>query len=105
MKKQDNNVQFRKTGVSGKSVASLIAGILTLLTFLTLVLWSGLKNETPKAFAFCGTAALVVSFIGLLVSVKCLREQDGGYKVIYAGIAVNGITFVAYLVTYMIGLV
>lgn len=103
--KKENNVQFRKSGYSAKAVAALITGIMTLIVFLVLILYSGIKEETPKAFAICGTAALVASFIGLLVSMKCVREQDGGYKVPYAGMAVNGITFLTYLVTYILGLV
>lgn len=103
--KKQNNVQFRKSGYSAKAVAALIAGILTMAVFLVLVLYSGIKEETPKAFAVCGTAALVVSFIGLLVSMKCVKEQDGGYKIPYAGMAINGITFLTYIVTYILGIV
>lgn len=103
--KKQNNVQFRQTGTSTKAVAALIIGIATMIVFLVLVLYSGIKEETPKVFAICGTAALVASFIGLLVSMKCVREQDGGYKVPYAGMAVNGLTFLAYMVTYILGLV
>ncbi|MBO4420601.1 MAG: hypothetical protein IKW90_02055 [Lachnospiraceae bacterium] len=103
--KRENNVQFRKSGYSAKAIAALIAGILTMIVFLILVFYSGIKEETPKAFAVCGTAALVVSFIGLLVSMKCVREQDGGYKVPYAGMAINGITFLTYIVTYILGIV
>ena len=103
--RKENNVQFRKSGSSPKAVAALLAGVLTMIVFLVLVFYSGIKEETPKAFAICGTAALVVSFIGLLVSMKCVREQDGGYKVPYAGMAVNGITFLTYIVTYILGIV
>lgn len=103
--RKENNVQFRKSGSSPKAVAALLAGVLTMIEFLVLVFYSGIKEETPKAFAVCGTAALVVSFIGLLVSMKCVREQDGGYKVPYAGMAVNGITFLTYIVTYILGIV
>ena len=104
-KKKNNNVQFRKSGYSGKAIASLISGILTLITFLVLILYSVIKEETPKAFAICATAAMVVSFIGLIVSIKCVREQDGGYGIVYAGMAVNGITFLTYIFTYIIGAV
>ena len=103
--KRENNVQFRRSSYSGKAVAALIAGILTLITFLVLVFYSGIKEETPKAFAICGTAALMVSFIGLIVSIKSVREQEGGYGVPYAGMAVNGITFITYIVTYILGIV
>jgi len=104
-KKDENKVQFRKSGVSGKAAAALAVGIITLVVFLILVLWSGIKQETPQAFAVCGTAALVISFIGLIVSIKCVREQEGGYAVPYAGMAVNGLTFLTYLVTYILGIV
>jgi len=46
-----------------------------------------------------------VSFIGLIVSIKCVREQEGGYAVPYAGMAVNGIAFITYMVTYILGAV
>ncbi|MBR4776878.1 MAG: hypothetical protein IK007_04615 [Lachnospiraceae bacterium] len=104
-KKKDNNVQFRRSGYTAKAVTALIAGILTFIVFIILILWAGIKEDTPKAFAILGTAALVVSFIGLIVSIKCVKEQDSGYAVPYAGMAVNGITFITYMVTYIIGLI
>ena len=105
MKKKENNVQFRKNGSSGKAVGSLITGIVTAVTFLVLIFWSGIKEETPQVFAIVATAALVISFIGLLVSIGCIREQEGSYAVPYAGMAVNGITFITYMTTYILGLV
>lgn len=104
-KKKDNNVQFRRSGYTAKAVTALIAGILTFIVFIFLILWAGIKEDTPKAFAILGTAALVVSFIGLIVSIKCVKEQDSGYAVPYAGMAVNGITFITYMVTYILGLI
>ena len=103
--KKDNNVQFRRNGFSGKAVTALVTGCLTVVIFLILIFWSGIKEETPQAFAVCATAALVVSFIGLIVSIKCVREQEGGYAVPYAGMAVNGIAFITYMVTYILGAV
>ena len=104
-KKKDNNVQFRRSGYTAKAVTALIAGILTFIVFIFLILWAGINEDTPKAFAILGTAALVVSFIGLIVSIKCVKEQDSGYAVPYAGMAVNGITFITYMVTYILGLI
>ena len=103
-KKRENNVQFRRSGYSAKAVTALVAGILTFIIFIVLIFWAGIKEDTPKAFAICGTSALVVSFIGLIVSIKCVKEQDSGYAVPYAGMAVNGITFISYMITYIIGL-
>ena len=103
--KKENNVQFRRKGNSSKAITALIAGILTLVTFLILIFYSGIKEDTPQAFAICATAALVVSFIGMLVSLKCIREQDGSYGVPYAGTAVNGIAFLIYIITYILGAV
>ena len=105
MKKKENDVQFRRQGFSGKALTALICGCFTLVTFLILIFWSGIKEETPTAFAICATAAMVISFIGLLVSIKCVREQEGGYAVPYAGMTVNGIAFITYIVTYTIGLI
>ena len=44
--KKQNNVQFRQTGTSTKAVAALIIGIATMIVFLVLVLYSGIKEET-----------------------------------------------------------
>ena len=103
MKKKENNVQFRKKGFTAKAVTALVTGSITIVMFLVLIFWSGIKQETPKAFAVCATAALVVSFIGLIVSIKCVKEQEGGYAVPYAGMAVNGMAFLTYMVTYILG--
>ena len=107
MKKDNkkNSVQFRQSGYSGKALTALISGILTVIVFLILVFYSGIKEETPQAFAVCATAAMVVSFIGLIVSIKCVREQDGGYAVPYAGMTVNGLAFLTYIITYFLGAV
>ena len=104
-KKKENNVQFRRNGFSAKAVTALVTGILTVIVFLVLVFWTAIKEDTPQAFAVCATAALVVSFIGLIVSIKCVREQEGGYAVPYAGMAVNGLAFLTYMVTYILGAV
>ena len=105
MNKKENNVRFRKNGYSAKAIGALITGIVTAVTFLVLIFWSGIKEETPQIFAIVATAALVVSFIGLIVSIGCVREQEGSYAVPYAGMAVNGITFITYMTTYILGLV
>jgi len=105
MTKKEDNVRFRRSGYSGKALAALITGIVTALTFLILIFWSGIKEETPQIFAIVATACLVVSFIGLIVSIGCIREQESGYAVPYAGMAVNGIAFLTYMTTYILGLV
>lgn len=101
---KDDKLKFNNTNISSKAVAALITGSASLLLFIIFILYRGFKEETPQIFAIIATAALVVSVIGFFVSIKCTKKTNSDYKVPFAGVIVNGLAFIIYLVTYIMGL-
>ncbi len=101
---KDDKLKFNNTNTSSKAVASLITGSTSLLLFIIFVFYRGFKRETPQIFAIIATAALVVSIIGFLVSIKCTKKTNSDYKIPFAGVIVNGLAVLIYLITYIMGL-
>lgn len=101
---KDDKLQFGKKNVQTSAMASLITGSASLLMFVIFIFYRGFKLETPKIFAILATAALVVSLIGFMVSIKQVKKPNSNYVVPFVGVIVNGLAFMVYLVTYILGL-
>lgn len=101
---KDDKLQFRDTSTSSKALAALITGGVSLLMIAVFIIYRGIKEETPKLFAIMATGALVVTLIGLIVSLKCLRKHLASYKLPYAAVIVNGFAFLVYMITYLMGM-
>ena len=99
-----NDVKFKGPGATGRAKAALITGCAALAAFLFLILYSGLKKDTPKLFAVAAVLALIMSFIGFVVSIKCTKE-DNNYTLPFAGTIVNGVALLIYIFTYVMGIV
>ncbi|MCQ2496734.1 MAG: hypothetical protein MJ131_09105 [Lachnospiraceae bacterium] len=101
---KDEKLQFRDTSAPSKAMAALITGGVSLLMIIIFIVYRGIKEETPKLFAIMATGALVVTLIGFIVSLKCLRQHLASYKIPYAAVIVNGFAFLVYMITYLMGM-
>lgn len=101
---KDDKLQFGKKESSSKVIAALITGGASLTMYLVFILYRGIKEETPEIFAILSTLALVVTFIGFLVSIKYARKPQSSYKLPFISVIVNGLGFMIFLVTYALGL-
>lgn len=102
MKKR--NVEFKGPAATSKAKAALVVGGVCIATFLFLILYSGIKKETPKLFASVAVLALMMSFMGFIISIKCVKA-DSNYRLPYAGTIVNGLALLIYIITYVLGIV
>lgn len=99
-----DNVQFKGPKATGRAKIALITGCVTLTVFLFLIIYSGLKKETPDLFAIVAVGALMLSFIGFVISIKSAKE-DNNYAIPFAGTIVNGVAMLIYIFTYIMGIV
>lgn len=99
-----DNVQFKGPKPTGRAKAALISGCVTLCTFIVLIMYSGIKESTPDLFAILAVCALMLSFIGFVVSIRCAKE-DNNYALPFAGTIVNGVAILIYVFTYIMGIV
>lgn len=98
-------VKFRGRHVSVRALIFLITGGMTILLLAVLPFVSAFSTGEIKWFGIAGIAAAILNIIGLIESVKALSERDTYEKVAIAGMVVNGVSLVAYIVIYVLGLV
>ena len=99
------SVKFRGRHNSWRAVLFLITGSIAIAVLITLSILSAVKGEAVFAYGVAGMAAALVSLIGLIVSIVATRERDVYVSVPIAGMIVNGIAFLMYVIIYVLGLV
>ena len=99
------SVKFRGRHNSRSALPALILGILALIAFPVLSVMSAASGTTPLSYGIIGMICALVSLVGLIVSIRATQEHDIYMSVPIAGMIVNGIAFVLYVIIYVLGLV
>ena len=98
-------VKFRGRHYSWRAVFFLVTGSIAIVLLIILSILSAIRNETSFTFGVIGMVEAVVSLVGLIVSIVATRERDTYLSVPIAGMVVNGIAFILYVIVYVLGLV
>ncbi len=99
------SVKFRGRHNSWRAVLFLVTGSIAIVLFAVLSILSAIEGETRFSYGVAGIAAALVSLIGLIVSITATQEKDVFMSVPVAGMIVNGISFLLYVIIYVLGLV
>lgn len=99
------SVKFRGRHNSWRAIVVLITGIAAFVTFWVLAGLSAHNGAATFGYGIAGIAATAVSLAGVIISAKAMQERDVFVSVPIAGMTVNGITFLMYVIIYVLGLV
>ena len=98
------SVKFRGRHNSWRAILFLITGSLALILFLVLAILTAVRGESAFSFGVMGVIAAVLSLVGVIVSAVAAGERDIFVSVPIAGMIVNGISFILYVVIYILGI-
>lgn len=100
-----DSVKFRGRHNSIRAIIYIATGAISLI--LVPILWTlaAKRGSTPVWMGVVGIIAAVVSLVGTVGCLRASRERDVYVAQPVAGLAVNGIAFVVYLIIYTIGAV
>ena len=99
------SVKFRGRHNSWRAMLFLITGSIAIVLFVVLSILSAVEGTTSFVYGVIGMCAALVSLAGLIVSIAATRERDVFLSVPIAGMVVNGIAFLIYVIIYVLGLV
>ena len=98
------SVKFRGRHNSWRAILFLITGSLAIVLFIVLAILTAIRGESAFSFGVMGVAAALISLIGVIVSAIAANERDIFVSVPIAGMIVNGISFILYVVIYILGI-
>lgn len=97
-------VKFRGRHVSARALVFLITGILSIIVYIVLTVVTVASGGAPAIFGTIGLLAAALSLAGVIISAKATGERDIFVSVPIAGMIVNGISFLTYVITYIVGI-
>ena len=97
-------VKFRGRHVSRPALTVLVTGSISIILLIVLCIVASVKSEIPQVFGLAAMIAAVVSIFGLIMSVLSTRERDIYTSVPIAGMIVNGISIILYVIIYFLGI-
>ena len=98
------SVKFRGRHNSWRAVLFLITGSLAIVLFAVLAILTAVRGESTFSFGVMGVVAAVLSLAGVIVCALAAGERDIFVSVPIAGMIVNGISFILYVVIYILGI-
>ena len=96
-------VKFRGRHNSPTGLVALIAGSMTVILLIALMI---VASVTGNVSSIAGLAAVIAAFMnlfGLIASVLAVGEKDIYTAVPIAGMIVNGISLLMYVVVFVLG--
>lgn len=99
------SVRFRGRHHSTRGIFFLITGCITLVLMLVLALLAAFRSSTSEWLAWAAVAAMVLAGTGVVMDALASRERDVFITAPIVGMVINGISLVAYIIIYVIGLI
>ncbi len=98
-------VKFRGRHISPGGMTALITGSISIVLLIVLCILASTGHDVGAFSGIASVIAAVASVIGLIVSVLATRERDIYTAIPVAGMIVNGISFLLYVIIYVLGMV
>lgn len=100
-----DKIKFKGRKQSTRGIIGFVFGIAALVAFLVMIILGGVYYVTVNlAFGITGIVAFALSIAGLVLGIKALNERDIFLQLPIAGVVLNGISLVIYLVLYIFGI-
>lgn len=100
-----DSVKFRGRHHSWRAIIFLIVGSLALVAFFVMSFWAALHEGAVFSFGIIGLLTMAATLAGVIICARAMNERDVFISLPIAGIAVNGVAFLIYLIAYVVGLV
>ena len=97
-------VKFRGRHVSRPALTVLVTGGIAVILLLVMCIIAAVRPEVPQVFGLMAFVAAIVSIFGLIMSVLSTKERDIYTSVPIAGMIVNGIALILYVIIYLLGI-
>ena len=98
-------VKFRGRHISPGGLTVLITGSISIIVLIVMCVISAAGGSIGEYAGIAGTIAAIASVTGLIVSVLATRERDIYTAIPIAGMIVNGVSFLLYIIVYILGVV
>ncbi|MCR5520833.1 MAG: hypothetical protein K6F44_02845 [Lachnospiraceae bacterium] len=99
------SVKFRGRHHSHRAVVFLVTGSVCLVAFIVLSVICAVTDTESELIGFFGIAGLIMSVLGIVMSVLSMKERDIYISDSVAGIAVNSVATLIYLIIYIRGMI
>ena len=103
--REHNKLKFKGRHYSVRAFVSIGHGAVSLIGYIVMAVLS--EQSGGNAGFGIGVAGLFMAAVavgGLIIGLKSLKERDIYMSFVYAGVIVNSVAFVIYLISYVIGL-
>lgn len=101
-----SRIKFVGRAHSKRGIISMLLGLLTLGTFITVSFLSGIhRGDVGLWLGAIGMAAFAVAIAGFMIGIKSFKEKDIFYVAPILGVGLNGIMTVTLFCLYIVGIV
>ena len=97
-------MKFRGRHVPKAALSVLITGSLALILLAVMITVSAVSHKTADIHGIAAITAAVLSLTGFILSAVSCSERDIYTAVPIAGMIVNGISLLSYIIVYVLGL-
>ena len=98
------SVKFRGRHNSWRAVLFLITGSLAIILFAVLAILTAVRGGSTFSFGVMGVVAALLSLTGVIVCAFAAGERDIFVSVPIAGMIVNGVSLILYVIVYILGI-
>lgn len=100
-----DKIKFKGRKQSVRGIIGLIFGIAAMAAFLVMIILGGVYYvNVNMVFGIIGMVSFALSIAGLVLGIKALNERDIFLQIPIAGVVINGISLIIYLVLYIFGI-
>lgn len=97
-------IQFTDRTHPIQGIASAVVAVLSFVFMNALFISSGIaQGMGGLAYGYLGIANLILSAVGFVVALRCLKKDDIYVLTPTIGAVVNGIIIIIYLILYLVG--
>ena len=106
MLRRKSIIKFQGRTHSKRGMASLILGVLVIVTVLTAFFLSGVnKGNGGVLLGIIGLSGFAISIFGFILGIKSFKEKDIFFVAPVLGVGSNGVMLVVLFCLYIVGLV
>lgn len=104
--RNETGISFSSKVVPKEGIAAIITGIVSIILFLILSVYSTLKRGEASLFiGVIGMAAFILALAGFIVSLRAMKKDNVFLKIPIYGVAINTFAVILYLILYFYGMI
>ncbi|MBP3702317.1 MAG: hypothetical protein J6I65_00890 [Lachnospiraceae bacterium] len=97
-------IQFTDKTHPKRGIVSVIIGAVCMICTFALFIGAGRARGNAAAwYGYLGMITMLVAFTGLILGIRCFKEEDIYYTTPTAGVILNGLLTLCYVVLLFVG--